>query len=66
MTKALMLRVLRETYVDTAKYRYSCHEAHDNKGRWLEFCRVPLKDIGTSRANYSGEVIKVTGWRPIY
>jgi 2-iminoacetate synthase ThiH len=64
MTKALMLRVLRESIVDTANYRYTIREAHDERGQWLEFIRLPIKALDTTAALDGWEVVKRAGWRP--
>ena len=66
MTKALMLRILRESIVDTAKYRYTCREAHDERGQWLEFIRLPLQALDTTAAVDGWEIVKRTGWRPAW
>ena len=64
MTKAIMLRILREGIVDTAKYRYTVRTAHDNRGEWCEFIRLPLSALDTTAALDGWEIVKRAGWRP--
>ena len=65
MTKALMLKVLKESIVDTAKYRYTTRTNHANHGQWLEFIRLPLADLDTTRAIDGWEIVKKAGWKAI-
>lgn len=65
MTKALILKVLHEGTVDTKNYRYTCREAHNEHGQWLEIIRLPLACLGTTSAIDGWERVKQLGWRSI-
>lgn len=63
MNNALLKRILRESIVDTAKYRYTTRENHDDRGQWLEIIRLPIAQLDTTAAIDGWEVVGRIGWR---